>query len=86
MSHKDLFSRGYSDVRKKVEKGGRFTKSCYNCDFFYQAVGDKEEVCQNPDVLQYDMVVTKTSIFCNRWKISHREVSVKGMFKKKRNI
>ena len=78
-----LFTRGYDDVRRKVEKGSRFTMSCYNCDFFYQAVGDKEEVCQNPDVLKYDMVVTETSIYCNRWALTKRKQSVKSMFKKR---
>lgn len=78
----DLFSRGYSDVRRRVEKGSRFTMSCYNCDYYYQAVGDRDEVCQNPDVLKYDMTITDTSIFCNRWKISRRTQSVKKLFKK----
>ena len=82
-SKSSLFTRGYDDVRRKVEKGSRFTMSCYNCDFFYQAVGDKEEVCQNPDVLKYDMVVTETSIYCNRWILTQRKQSVKSMFKKR---
>ena len=77
-----LFSKGYSEVRRRVEKGSRFTMSCYNCDYYYQAVGDQEEVCQNPDVLKYDMVITETSIYCNRWKMCRRTQSVKGMFKK----
>lgn len=78
-----LFTRGYSEVRQRVEKGSRFTMSCYNCDYFYQAVGDKEEVCQNPDVLKYDMVITETSIYCNRWTLTKRKQSVKSMFKKR---
>lgn len=82
-SKSSLFTRGYDDVRRKVEKGSRFTMSCYNCDFFYQAVGDKTEVCQNPDVLKYDMVVTETSIYCNRWVLTKRKQSVKSMFKKR---
>ena len=79
-----LFTKGYSEVRHKVEKGSRFTMSCYNCEHFYQASGDKEEVCQNPDVLKYDMVITETSIYCNRWELVKRKQSVKNMFKKKR--
>lgn len=55
--------------------------SCYNCDFFYQAVGDDTEVCQNSEVLQFDMIVTETSIYCNRWRISHREESNNSIFK-----
>lgn len=77
-----LFSRGYDGVRRKVEKGSRFTMSCYNCDWFYQAVGDKEEVCQNPEVLKYDMVITETSIYCDKWVMTHRTQSAKGLFKK----
>ena len=78
-----IFTRGYNEVRKKLEKGSRFTMSCYNCDHYYQAVGDTTEVCQNPDVLQYDMVVTDTSIYCNRWELVKRKQSVKSMFKKR---
>lgn len=75
------FSRGYTDVRKKVEKGSRYTMSCYNCDCFYQAVGDEVEVCQNSEVLQFDMIVTETSIFCNRWRISQRTTETNSLFK-----
>lgn len=77
-----LFSRGYSDVRERVSKNSRFTMSCYNCEYFYQAVGDTTEVCQNPDVLKYDMVVTESSIYCNRWKLCSRKQDVKSLFKK----
>ena len=78
-----LFTRGYDPVRQKVSKGSRFTMSCYNCEYFYQAVGDKEEVCQNPDVLKYDMVITDTSIYCNRWEMTKRKQSAKSIFKKR---
>ena len=81
-----LFTKGYGAVRSRVKKGSRFTMSCYNCDYFYQASGDKEEVCQNPDVLKYDMVVTETSIYCNRWEISRRTQSVKSIFKRGGNF
>lgn len=79
--YNSLFTKGYSPVRERVEKGSRFVKSCYNCAFFYQAVGDKEEVCQNPNVLKYDMVITESNIYCSHWKISPRKQSVKGLFK-----
>lgn len=84
VSKSSLFSRGFNDVRSRVERGSRFTMSCYNCEYFYQASGDKEEVCQNPDVLKYDMVITESSIYCNHWELVKREQSVRGMFKKKR--
>lgn len=69
------FSRGYSPVREKLSKGSKYVISCYNCDFYYQDYGDEEEVCQNPDVLKYDMVVTPTNIYCNRWKMTKRNDS-----------
>lgn len=61
------FSRGYKPVRKKMDKP-KFLMSCTNCEYFYQAVGDKEEVCQNPNVIKYDMVVEETRVFCNKWR------------------
>lgn len=67
------FSRGYKPVREKVSKGSKYTMSCYNCEYYYQELGDKEEMCQNPNVLKYDMVITQTSIYCNRWKMCRRK-------------
>ena len=78
------FSVGYGNVRSRVEKGSRYTMSCYNCEYYYQGNGDREEVCQNPDVLQYDMVVTESSIYCNRWELCRRTQSVKSIFKKEK--
>lgn len=66
------FTRGYDLVREKLSKGSKYTMSCYNCEYFYQDFGDKEEVCQNPNVLKYDMVVTATNIYCSRWKLNKR--------------
>ena len=85
---KTLFNRGFNEVRHRVEKGSKYTMSCYNCDHYYQAVGDKTEVCQNPEVLKYDMVVTETSIYCTKWRLAERvsnspTKSVKGLFKKR---
>lgn len=85
---KPVFNRGYSEVRHRVEKGSKYTMSCYNCEHYYQAVGDKTEVCQNPEVLKYDMVVTENSIYCHKWRLSERTStapikSVKGLFKKR---
>lgn len=85
------FDRGYKAVRERVSKGSKYTMSCYNCEYFYQGLSDKEEVCQNPNVLKYDMVVTATNIYCNRWRISSRSntttfkkgVSLNGYKKKK---
>ena len=78
-----LFGRGFGAMRTRLNKKSRYTMSCYNCHHFYQAPGDKTEVCQNLDVLKFDMVVTETSIFCNRWELVHRAESVDTMFKKR---
>ena len=85
--NRPVFGRGYAPVRQKVEKGSKYTMSCFNCEHYYQAPGDKTEVCQNPNVIKYDMVVTETSVYCTQWELSKRKnisatKSVKGLFKK----
>ena len=67
-----MFTVGYSEVRKRVSKGSKYTMSCYNCNYFYQSEEDTEEVCQNLDVLSFDMIITDTTVYCNRWEISQR--------------
>ena len=62
-----VFTRGYQESREKLLKNPRYTQSCFNCGYYYNAVGDKEEVCQNEDVVEYDMVVTETSVSCIKW-------------------
>ena len=84
MKNNSLFSKGYSDCRKRINKGSRFNMSCFNCHYYYQASGDKEEVCQNPSVLEFDMIVTDNSVYCNKWELCHRETSAKSLFKKGR--
>ena len=41
------FNRGYKESREKVKKSAKFTRSCFNCDFYFKTMSDKEEVCQN---------------------------------------
>lgn len=88
------FNRGYAELNNRLEKRSRFTMSCYNCDYFYQTKEDDEEVCQNPNVLQYDMVVSENNVYCNQWtnckdkddQLKRREVSapsIKSIFKKR---
>ena len=73
------FTKGFKNVRDRVRKGSKYTMSCYNCEYYYQAEGDTEEVCQNPSVLKYDMVITQNSIYCNYWKLCKRNRSKKGV-------
>lgn len=71
-----LFTKGYDEVNDRVSKGSKFTMSCYNCQFYYQTEEDTEEMCQNPEVLEYDMVMTPTSIYCNRWRpVQHKSTT-----------
>lgn len=75
-----VFSRGYKECRDRLSKNSTFTRSCFNCDYYYQASGDKEEVCQNVEVLEYDMVVTSNNISCLKWKHENKKNS---LFKKR---
>ena len=78
-----IFTRGYSESREKVSKSAMFTRSCFNCDYFYQAVGDKEEVCQNTNVLKFDMVFDNNNMYCVHWTQSKRTKDETSLFKKK---
>lgn len=64
------FERGYDLSREKTEKSPKLIMSCTNCGYFYQASGDKEEVCQNESVLEYDMVFDENRVYCLQWKPS----------------
>lgn len=79
---KPIFTRGYQESRERLAKNSYYTRSCFNCDCYYQASGDKEEVCQDPDVLPYDMVVTDNNVYCLRWRPSSNNKSEKSLFKK----
>lgn len=76
------FVKGYAPIRRILERGSKYIRSCYNCDYFYQAPGDDEEVCQNENVLKYDMVVTESGIYCNQWKLCARRTDAKSLFRK----
>lgn len=81
---KPVFTRGYKESRDRLAKNPHFVRSCFNCDFYYQAVGDKEECCQNPNVLQFDMVVSENNIYCVHWNQSKRtKKDEKSLFKNK---
>lgn len=44
--------------------------SCFNCAYYYQAVGDKEEMCQNDKVLEFDMITEGHLVYCTHWELS----------------
>ena len=61
------FERGFNVSRKKAKKGIKYLRSCFNCNYFYKAVGDEDEVCQNPNVSEYDLVVDNNRVYCTYW-------------------
>ena len=61
-------NRGYDNVKEKVKKSFRYTRSCENCNFFYMSKEDEEELCQNPNVLPYDICVDEGRTYCSFWK------------------
>lgn len=78
------FMRGFAPSRRIVEKRGKYNRSCYNCDYYYKDTFDDHEMCQNPQVLSYDMYVTENNICCSQWKQSVRMTDAKTLFKKGR--
>lgn len=76
-----LFTRGYDESRKRLASNPYYSRSCFNCAYYYQASGDKEEVCQNNDVIEYDMVVEANNVYCVRWT-QNKSATTHTMFKK----
>lgn len=62
------FKRGYEVSRERIRTSPRFAMSCFNCNHYFQGEGDIEEVCQNNEVLEFDMVVEGNNIFCAYWQ------------------
>lgn len=80
---KPVFTRGYQESRERLAKNSYYSRSCFNCADYFQASGDKEEVCQNPNVLQYDMVVTDNNVYCLQWRPSStNKTEQQSLFKK----
>lgn len=61
-------SRGYSSIREKVTKSARYMRACENCKFYFQTTEDEEEVCQNPEVLEFDICQDGDRVYCAFWK------------------
>lgn len=76
-----IFTRGYDECRERLEKNSYYSRSCFNCNSYYQAVGDKEECCQNTNVIEFDMVVSNNNIYCVHWEPTKRRKN--NLFKKK---
>ncbi len=76
-----MFERGYAKVRETVAKGSKYIRSCHNCRFFSKEKGDKEEVCQNSNVLKYDIIMTENTIYCLKWQ-PYEYVDKNSLFKR----
>ena len=83
MAKKKLtFSRGYKECRDRIDSNSYYTRSCFNCEYFYKEYGDIEEVCQNEKVLEYDMIVTENNVCCLKWSPSHKNSDTsQGLFR-----
>lgn len=77
-----LFTSGYGEVREKA--GSKYNVSCLNCDYYYKAIGDKDEFCQNPDVLPFDVVVDGHRVYCSQWQEVRRIESIANIIKRRK--
>lgn len=77
-----ILTRGYQESRERLQKNSYYTRSCFNCEYYYQASGDKEECCQNPNVIEFDMVVTDTNVYCVNWCQCKTNSKASQIFKK----
>lgn len=78
-----LFNRGFKEVRDRLCRKSKYTMSCYSCNWYYQAPGDTEETCQNPDVLSYDITVDEFGVCCPKYEPIRKNSSAKFFFKKR---
>lgn len=62
------FTKGYDDIKSKTKRAFRFMRMCDNCKYYYKDEGDEEELCQNPNVLKYDIVIDDNRTYCSYWK------------------
>lgn len=59
--------RGFSPIREQIQSKSRYLRDCNNCRFFYQAPLDEEELCQNEQVLEFDICTDKDRVYCCYW-------------------
>ena len=59
--------RGFNHVREQIQSKSRYLRDCNNCRFFYQAPFDEEELCQNEQVLAFDICTDNQRIYCCYW-------------------
>jgi hypothetical protein len=62
------FTKGYEAAREKVKAQPYYLMSCFNCNYYYQSAIDTEELCQNKDVLSFDIITRDGGSYCTYWK------------------
>ena len=61
-------TRGFKPIRDHVSSTSRYLSACNNCMYFYQTDDDDEEVCQNNQVLEFDICTDKDRVYCCYWR------------------
>ena len=79
------FERGFDSVRAVVNRNSFGIRDCNNCKHFYKDAGDKHEMCQNPSVTFYDVIVTETRTYCHQWETIGGYVAPEAKKKKRGN-
>lgn len=78
-----LFTRGFEENRKKILNNPYYIRSCFNCIYYYRTSKDTDEMCQNSNVISYDMLITKNNICCLKWTPIKNEKNTSSIFNKK---
>lgn len=60
--------RGFKPIREQIHAKSRYMRDCNNCRHFYQAPFDEEELCQNQQVLEFDICTDKDRVYCCYWQ------------------
>ena len=64
------FKRGYEVFHEQVDNSRNRVNfaNCFSCKYFYEDFGDHEELCQNSEVLRFDVCRVGNRVFCSFWK------------------
>ena len=75
--------RGFLPIREQIQSKSRFLRDCNNCKHFYQDTSDEEELCQNEQVLEFDICVDKERTYCCYWQPTEEKVKKQESVKTK---
>ena len=83
-----VFKKGFESVRERITTGrtSKYVMSCFNCNHYFKAPGDVEELCQNSQVLKYDIIVDGGRVYCSFWELFKTEEKTAAyLFKRRKN-